>query len=272
MAEIRIVKVDSSNEESGVTAEIMDSMEDSFTLKSSSLEEIATSEINRPKTLISDSKIEGQKSLDSVSFTSPIVEEANGVKLINGDGELYPLTPSPDSEAVEISSASDQTDDLEILTDCETPTGNLFNPFAPGPEELVLAPLKKMQREFKIPTRRQLNFDTCCDFEEKVVPAIADEEDCILESVCKSFIELIVSNQLKEICNEDLVEEEEEEEDREEDNLSDDTFEGFKTPTSVPLLTGIAETCPDAPMRPSSKTRKFDQTVCRKLDFGSQLI
>ena len=222
------------------------------------MEENADSKCNMLKALNSVCKLGEHNPLDSGYFMSPLVRESNGVKLNNGGGEFCPITSSPDGETVEISSVSNQTDDVEILSDCETPTGSLFNPFAPGPEELALAPKKKMLREFKIPTPRQLNFDICCDFEEEVESAISDEEDDILESVCKSFIELIVSNQLKEICSEDLAEE---------DTSSDDTSHGFKTPTSMPLLTGIAQTCPDAPMRPSFKTRKLDQNICRKLEF-----
>ena len=263
MEEIRIAEAGTQDTESGVTEVVLDSEVDSFTRKSSSLEENAGSKCNRLKALKSVSKVGEQNPLDSGSFMSSIVKESNGIKLNNSGGEFCPVTPSPDGETVEISKASDQTDDLEILSDCETPTGSLFNPFAPGPEELALAPKKKMLREFKIPTRRQLNFDTCCGFEERVESAISDEEDDILESVCTSFLELIVSNQLKEIFSEDLVEE---------DTSSDDTSVGFKTPTSWPLLTGIAETCPDAPMGPSFKTRKLDQNICRKLEFESYLI
>ena len=261
MEEIRIAEAHVT--ESGITVENMDSEVDSFTLKSSSLEENADSKCNRLKALKSVSKLGEQNHLDSGSFMSPLVKESNGIRLNNGGGESCPITPSPDGETVEISSASDQTNEPEILSDCETPIGSLFNPFAPGPEEFALAPKKKMMREFKIPIRRQLNFDICCDFEEKVESVISCEEDDILESVCKSFLELIVSNQLKEICSEDLVEE---------DMSSDDTSVGFKTPTSMPLLTGIAETCPDAPMRPSFKSRKMDQNICRKLEFESYLI
>lgn len=212
-----------------------------------------------------DSQIAGENPLDSVSIGSPLVKEGDSVKPNTGEGELCPLTPSPTGEIVEMLSVSDQTDGVEALSDCETPTECLFNPFAPGPDIFALAPApkKKMPREYKLPTRRQLNFDSDSDSEEKVESPISDEEGCILESVCKSFIELIISSQLKEICSQDLAEE---------DNSSDDASDGYKTPTSIPLLTGIAETCPDAPKRPSFKSRKLDLTISRKLEFESNWI
>ncbi|GJM94927.1 hypothetical protein PR202_ga11614 [Eleusine coracana subsp. coracana] len=42
-----------------------------------------------------------------------------------------------------------------------------------------------------------------------------------------------------------------------------------KTPDSKPLLTGIATTCPDAPMRSSLKALKLSPSICRKIDFDS---
>lgn len=267
MEEIKIAAAESRDMKSGITGEIVNSEADSFTPKFSTVEEIVASECKRPKTLYSNSQAAGENPLDSVSIESPLVKESDGMMVTTG-GELCPLTPSPDGEIVEMLSVSDQIDDLEALSDCETPTECLFNPFAPAPEKFALAPAppapKKMmpREEYTLPICWPLNFDSDSDSEEKVESTVSDEEGCILESVCKSFIELIVSNQLKEICSEDLAEE---------DNSSDDTSDGFKTPTSIPLLTGIAETCPDAPKvkRPSIKSRKLDQTICRKLEFES---
>lgn len=247
-----------------ITAVIMDGEVDPLVVESSLLEEIAAIKRNGFKTLKADSENRARNILDLVSLKLPslkksngILNGSNGIVLGSGVGELCPRTPSPEGECMEISSASNQMDDLEVLSDCETPTGVLFDPFAPGPEELVLAPKKKMTREFKIPTRRQLNFDICSD-EETSESTVSDDESYILESICQSLLELVVSYQLEEICNEIFVEK---------DNLSDKTSDGFKTPTSLPLLTGIAETCPDTPKRPNYKSRRIDKSFSRKLEF-----
>nr|GEY85443.1 PR domain zinc finger protein 8, putative isoform 1 [Tanacetum cinerariifolium] len=39
------------------------------------------------------------------------------------------------------------------------------------------------------------------------------------------------------------------------------------TPPSAPRLSGIAETCPGAPMKPATKLRNIDSRLCRKLEF-----
>ncbi|CAN6330967.1 unnamed protein product [Urochloa humidicola] len=46
-------------------------------------------------------------------------------------------------------------------------------------------------------------------------------------------------------------------------------YESCKTPDSKPLLTGIASTCPDAPLRPSHKVSKLSPSICRKIDFDA---
>ncbi|CAL5097630.1 unnamed protein product [Urochloa decumbens] len=46
-------------------------------------------------------------------------------------------------------------------------------------------------------------------------------------------------------------------------------YDGCKTPDSKPLLTGIASTCPDAPLRTSRKVSKLSPSICRKIDFDA---
>ncbi|URE44965.1 hypothetical protein MUK42_01501 [Musa troglodytarum] len=45
----------------------------------------------------------------------------------------------------------------------------MFDPFAPGPEELVFAPKKKMLKGTQVPPRRQLNFNDCGDSNQQVL-------------------------------------------------------------------------------------------------------
>ncbi|EES12417.2 hypothetical protein BDA96_06G142500 [Sorghum bicolor] len=53
-------------------------------------------------------------------------------------------------------------------------------------------------------------------------------------------------------------------------NVTDSGLHGScKTPDSKPLLTGIASTCPGAPLRPSLKALKLSPDICRKIDFDA---
>ncbi|KAJ6828002.1 hypothetical protein M6B38_364530 [Iris pallida] len=229
---------------------------ETLSLGVSCLEKATALKCEKLKALEADSEMQVNLS-DSVSCTI----ESEDQKLSNGRKLCLP-TASLDSETVETSPASDQTEDSEMVSTCQTPGESIFDPFAPGPDEVALAPnpKKKILRATKMPLRRRLIFDLSSDSEEEEIEStLLDEEDSLLESICKSFLELIVSNQAKEISNVYLTRE-------------DNSSEGLKTPTSLPFLTGIADTCPDAPMRPVLKLRRLDQSICRKLEFGSNVI
>uniref|UniRef100_A0A0E0RD02 Uncharacterized protein n=1 Tax=Oryza rufipogon TaxID=4529 RepID=A0A0E0RD02_ORYRU len=104
----------------------------------------------------------------------------------------------------------------------------------------------------ELPSRRQLRFDSddypvkrlSFEFDE------AEEDDQFLEQICKMFIDLIISNQALETTGKDLI--------------------GSNSPGSCePLLIGIADTCPDAPLRRPLKAVQLSPSICRKLDFDS---
>ncbi|KAM0941129.1 putative cyclin-dependent protein kinase inhibitor SMR11/SMR16 [Dioscorea sansibarensis] len=195
--------------------------------------------------------------VESASQKASCLEKIQSLNLNDDDNKVENLVAvadvpmSPDQDTLEISSL-DQTED-DLISGCQTPTGNIFDPFALGPEELMCcAPKKKLLKEVRAPLRRQLNFDSCIDSDD------AAEEELLLDSVYRSFLEVIVANQVKEIYGEDLIVE---------PHLEGHQMEGFQTPTSLPLLTGIAETCPPAPVRPVLKTRKISLDICKKLEF-----
>nr|CAD1817446.1 unnamed protein product [Ananas comosus var. bracteatus] len=149
----------------------------------------------------------------------------------------------------------------DLVVGCQTPTESIFDPFAPGPDELAFAPKKKMMKGTLVPLRRQLNFDLngiAAKNLEMDFSGDAEEEDRIIELVCKSFLELIISNQVQEINAQNFPTE-------------PSRSEGFKTPVSCPLLNGVADTCPAAPIRPNLKSKRLSPGICRKLDFGSNL-
>lgn len=145
----------------------------------------------------------------------------------------------------------------EVLdSGCRTPTEFIFDPFAPGPEELCLAPKRK--NSTRNPLRRQLSLSFDLSFPlidlEMEFEEFEKEE---IQNICKSFLDLIISDVL-DICEEKLSSEEEE--------------DGFKTPTKMPLVTGFADTCPGAPIRPALKLQNnLKPELCRKLEFDSDL-
>ncbi|KAA8517605.1 hypothetical protein F0562_015079 [Nyssa sinensis] len=139
-----------------------------------------------------------------------------------------------------------------------TPKEGVFDPFAPGPDKLMLAPhCNKYLEESQSNVARQLNFDASVKFFADGNPGndaeSISEEDIFLETVYGTLLEVIVSKQTEELLAEI--------------SPLDSGSDGFKTPTSAPCLNGIAETCPRAPMKPTKKFRSIDQGLCRKLEF-----
>lgn len=179
--------------------------------------------------------------------------------LENNDGNVAEAT-TLNVVALEMS-ISCKAPDESISLGCETPRGNIFDPFAPGPEEALCgAPKKNVVRGVETLSRRKLIFESD-DFPVKRLSFEFDdseEEDLYLQGICTMFLDLIISNQALEATG-----------DGEAVLIDSIPPESYKTPESKPLLTGIADTCPDAPLRPSLKMIKLSPGICRKLDFGS---
>ncbi|CAO2827497.1 unnamed protein product [Amaranthus hypochondriacus] len=137
-----------------------------------------------------------------------------------------------------------------------TPVEGVFDSFAPGPDELQLAPIRKtlIIKSERIIARR-LNFDDIDDFssfsrDEKGADALS--EKALLESIYETLLEAITSKLSEEFFAENGPVE----------------MEEVHTPTSPLPLTGVAETCPGAPMKAAAgKSRIIDQGLCRKLEF-----
>uniref|UniRef100_A0A0D3HQR0 Uncharacterized protein n=1 Tax=Oryza barthii TaxID=65489 RepID=A0A0D3HQR0_9ORYZ len=161
-----------------------------------------------------------------------------------------------EKEAIESSSSINVADE-DPLYGCQTPRESIFYPFAPGPEELACAPKKNVIKAPELPPRRQLSFDSG-DYPVKRLSFEfddAEEDDQFLERICKMFIDLIVSNQALETTGKDLI--------------GSNSPGSCETSSSEPLLTGIAYTCPDAPLRRPLKAVQLSPSICRKLDFDS---
>lgn len=136
-----------------------------------------------------------------------------------------------------------------------TPREVVFDPFAPGPEHLAMAPLnKRYNNQVRSSVARRLAFEFSLRFDEcdrsDDVELITDEE--MFESVYNNLLEAIVLKQTESFLAEASV-------------IEWDS-DSYRTP-SPPYLTGIAETCPGAPMKSSAVSRKIDLGLVRKLEF-----
>lgn len=237
---------------------MINDQKDSLSSKVSSLEKEGVLEGNDVGDEKTDSRIKVEKEENDVvlvSFQAPCLEKDNdskdqdvGILKLGKGKDFGPVTAFVNREIIDISSSSDQTEEENAVLGCQTPTQSIFDPFAPGPEDLMLAPEKKMARQGKIPLRRQLDFNSCNDSMDDI-EANASEEDQLVELLYESFFDLIVSSEFQEI-----------------------SAEGPKTPTSLPIPTGVAETCPPAPMRlPALKARRLSPDIRRKLEFETKL-
>lgn len=130
----------------------------------------------------------------------------------------------------------------------QTPKGLGFDPFAPGPDELMLAPqCKKYFTDSRAKVTRQLYFEETLNFSENV--GTVSEDEMLFE---------LLYNSLLQVINEDLHL-------KASTPLSDS--DGYKTPTSAPHLSGVSDTCPAAPMKPVSRYKRIDKGLCKKLIF-----
>ncbi|KAL6865267.1 hypothetical protein ACP4OV_016418 [Aristida adscensionis] len=162
----------------------------------------------------------------------------------------------PLGDKLELSISREAPDDSLSLA-CETPRESIFDPFAPGPGIAACAPKKNVIRGVEIPSRRQLNFDSG-DLPVNDWRDSEEEEDQFLQLIQKMILDLIITDGSLD------------RQEGAEKNLTDSSpHEDCKTPASRPLLTGIATTCPNAPLRPSLKASKLSPSICRKIDFDS---
>lgn len=192
----------------------------------------------------------------------------------DGATSLGPITPVPKRETVDVPfdcdsplteakrptkiacfamKTSGKDDQVTSIDDGSprTPKGVVFDPFAPGPDSMAMAPLcKKYVNQMRTSVARCLNFESSLKLMEEDMESISDEE--MFESVYNNLLEAIILKQteglLAEISNGEL------------------DSDCCKTPPE-PHLNGIAETCPGAPMKSLAKARKIDLGLCRKLDF-----
>ncbi|XP_074333146.1 uncharacterized protein LOC141670981 isoform X2 [Apium graveolens] len=196
----------------------------------------------------------------------------NGEKLEEGDNDneaknvvkhsLPPMKPgSPDARDEGINVPSDFT--LPDASSPITPKGGSFDPFAPAIDDLAMAPRgSSYSRQawnisagsIKLGSSVRLAIEECCDSDEED----AWEDERLLKVLYYDLLEVIVSTQVYSVQF---------------DMFLDEVLEkllildGYRTPE--PLFTGIADTCPPAPMKFERKAaiNITDRGLCRKLEF-----
>ncbi|KAJ4972352.1 hypothetical protein NE237_005451 [Protea cynaroides] len=194
------------------------------------------------------------------------VEKPNSKVAADGKAIFGPITPDADRENGEVLvdlkspltwvSSSPRADEVAVSDPSpRTPKEDVFDPFAPGPDELMLAPrCKKYLEESRNHVWRRLNFDSGIEpFEVGNSMKSISQEQLFIETVYESILEEIVSQQVEALEGVSLP-------------FGIDC-DGCRTPELLPLLNGVAETCPGAPVKPTRKLRNIDKELCRKLEF-----
>ncbi|XP_068669314.1 unknown protein 1-like [Aristolochia californica] len=186
-----------------------------------------------------------------VGPVTPLPDRGNVIALA---GSETPLT-STSASSTSLRLTSSNGDEMELTgssPDVGTPKSHVFNPFAPGPEEMNLAPRKMPLEESRSRVARRLLFDSDCNS----VESLGEEyEESLLDAIYESILDFVLSKQVAEISSLNLP-------------LECSLLNVFQTPRHLPRLTGFADTCPGAPMKPLGGSRVFTHTsLYRKLEF-----
>lgn len=122
----------------------------------------------------------------------------------------------------------------------ETPKETLFDSFAPASDKFLLAPHhRKYREESRNLVVRRLDFTTA-EF-RNASTTCSDEEERLFEIVYSTIVEAILAEAAAPAPT--------------------------PTPGTPPLLTGVADTCPAAPIKLARKQRCIDKEICKKLEF-----
>ncbi|KAG9443364.1 hypothetical protein H6P81_014704 [Aristolochia fimbriata] len=192
-------------------------------------------------------------------------DRGNEIAAVGSDS---PLT----STSASLTPSREKVSDSGSTPDICTPVSHIFNPFAPGPEELALAPRKRPLGESRSLVARKLNFES----NAKSLEGLIDEEaeESFLEAMYESIMDVVASVQVDEVLSKNLPLESDligqVEAPKQVHRLASGGAETlqFETPKHLPRLTGVAETCPGAPMKPVGRSKALtDRSLCRKLEF-----
>ncbi|XP_076918147.1 uncharacterized protein LOC143578451 [Bidens hawaiensis] len=185
----------------------------------------------------------------------------------NGGFGLSPITPESNKESSELMScfvspltfvSSDTSENDGDGGSPSTPKDGVFDPFAPGPDRLALAPRTvKYLLESRSFVERKLNLNSVMikDDLNHVSENALEDDEVLLEAVYNSLLECIISKHAEDVLGEISA-------------VDSSSLDVLMTPSFAPRLTGIADTCPDAPLkRAMKKSRCIDVGLCRKLEL-----
>lgn len=184
-----------------------------------------------------------------IDFLSPL-------SLLNKPPKVACFDSSNTNKVEDEEDDNDNDDPFACVHDCspQTPKDGVFDPFAPGPDNMALAPISKKYFDESRPiVARRLNFDSSIEAvedgtHEDAARTLSDKE--MLESLYQYILEVIETESvISQVSNVDW------------------DSDGCKTPPSAPRINEIADTCPAAPMKPSGISRNIDFGLCRKLEF-----
>ncbi|GJR98058.1 cyclin-dependent protein kinase inhibitor SMR11-like protein [Tanacetum coccineum] len=170
--------------------------------------------------------------------SSPLVDK--------GVASLCPITPFSNKESVystsKVISPSTVSSSMSIDHDVpSTPMEDVFDSLAAGRDKFM-----KHGEKSESFVARKLNFNSG---DKECASDSRFEDGKVMESVYESILEGIISKEAEDILSEIVA------------------ADVLMTPPSAPRLSGIAETCPGAPMKPATKLRNIDSRLCRKLEF-----
>lgn len=140
-----------------------------------------------------------------------------------------------------------------------TPEERCFNLFAPAVGEIKMAPRgSKCSQEARSSDARSIRFGSSVKvmMDEFNESESEDIEERLLKFMYEDLLGVIVSEQVYSVQHDTCLDE----------VLPKHVIlDGFTTPE--PLLTGIAETCPPAPVKSARRAVNIEGSLCRKLDF-----
>ncbi|KAA0055894.1 PR domain zinc finger protein 8, putative isoform 1 [Cucumis melo var. makuwa] len=160
-----------------------------------------------------------------------------------------------DSLGERIEAPLESSDSFDPLCSPRTPKDGVFDPFSPAPAHLALAPISRKYFSGSVGfVPRRLQFGSSSSslqlVEAEEEQSISDSE--LLEAVYENLLEVIVSHQAESSLAQPS-------------SSQSDSPDCNTPPTS--FLSGVAQTCPAAPVKPSRKLRNLDMGLCRKLEF-----
>lgn len=260
--------------DSEVSKDLLDRREDPFQLPLTSGNELSqTCNIAVINTKVTDLRT-AVPDKDREASLVPITPEFN-----RESGECQheftsPLTfvPTPPKVIYHNSYLNNGPSPMEDEENLNTPKRDAFDPFAPGPDRFMLAPqCRKYKQESLTSVVRRLNFESLTPFTEaddqEADSGIVSDDKILFETVYRSLLEDIISMQAAEALSAKVESPPAEARSAEVESPPASGSDGFRTPTSAPHLSGVAETCPCAPVKPTNKFRNIDKSLCRKLEF-----